>query len=721
MKYLDKKKIIYIMLLLFVTLFVSVTCFSYAFFMKDYEYHGKINIIAGTLDFKLSSKNLNGNNQITVPAETSKDVEIEVTNLNDISVEYELYYETDNNDVVVKYTTLKDNVRGTINVDSSKRILVNITNNSNTNANVTFKTQGGFLNNEFIRAGGNTIAALPLINVALDANRGNLVDDGWNLLSFSLANITKTGSDYVIRTAANTTSGAYIESRMFEDGKKYKLNFNIQKLSGTLKNIGGHAAAASNLSFKIDGVDAGNYFINANTGAINIANDENVHNIELIFTYLPNSTSAANKDIFIQPNRGFNDVVRIKITDFEATELPDTIQLEYGQEYGNLPSLTKTGYVFLGWNGKNKFNKSEYLTTEDYNISNVYKWKEISLEENTSYKINVVRFNGFDGKNNGHVLMNDSISLTSNWTAVAHEAGPNITSLNNSYTTDSSGLLYIGYYPETTNQQNLDVIWANTDIQIEKGNTMTPYEAYYVSQTTPVTQTTDHTLVAVWEKENATFVTGREFNGKIKKLSGDVNGAYNLENTTITSIRRYTDVPTQAILSNAQIISTPSSNLPIYAWFDNGTIYYYTKAIKPYMNSDSSDMFQYLSNVTNIDINTLDTSRATSMQGLFNLDINLLQLDLSNFNTLNTESIYAAFRDCQSIVSLDLSSFDLSNVTNSIQPLTRMTSLKSLKTPKNIPSGVTIELPTTLYDSNNNAYTILNSSSPTETWLTDGQ
>lgn len=40
------------------------------------------------------------------------------------------------------------------------------------------------------------------------------------------------------------------------------------------------------------------------------------------------------------------------------------------------------------------------------------------------------------------------------------------------------------------------------DIQIEKGDTATPYEPYYIKSTTPVTQTTNHTLTAIWEKND---------------------------------------------------------------------------------------------------------------------------------------------------------------------------------------------------------------------------
>ena len=55
---MDRKKIIYLGLLLIVTVIVSVTYFSYAFFTQKDEQHGKLNIVAGTLDYKIESDDL---------------------------------------------------------------------------------------------------------------------------------------------------------------------------------------------------------------------------------------------------------------------------------------------------------------------------------------------------------------------------------------------------------------------------------------------------------------------------------------------------------------------------------------------------------------------------------------------------------------------------------------------------------------------------------------
>ena len=52
---MNKKKVVYIGLLIIVSVIVTITCFSYAFLTRIDEQHGKINVVAGTLDYKIES------------------------------------------------------------------------------------------------------------------------------------------------------------------------------------------------------------------------------------------------------------------------------------------------------------------------------------------------------------------------------------------------------------------------------------------------------------------------------------------------------------------------------------------------------------------------------------------------------------------------------------------------------------------------------------------
>ena len=170
-------------------------------------------------------------------------------------------------------------------------------------------------------------------------------------------------------------------------------------------------------------------------------------------------------------------------------------EVTYGTNYGTLPTPTKSGATFLGWNGKNKFNEADYDSKDVYTIGSGYKIAPIQLKANTTYTTSVVRYNGFDGKTTYYLVNNNIPSFSSNdWNSIAHGTSPNRFI---PLTTSDDGLLYIGYY-NTASQSVFDTVWENTDVQIEEGSTKTLYEPYYVTSNVVVTEESDFTLTAIW-------------------------------------------------------------------------------------------------------------------------------------------------------------------------------------------------------------------------------
>ena len=251
-------------------------------------------------------------------------------------------------------------------------------------------------------------------------------------------------------------------------------------------------------------------------------------------------------------------------------------------------------------------------------------------------------------------------------------------------------------------------------------------------------------------KLEAIFLPGTEFSGKIKQTAGNSNSTNETTNTNITSIVRSNVLTITPTVNN--IVSTSDSSFPIYAWFSNGVIYYYTEVEHPKTNSYARNMFRGLTNLTSIDISTLDTSLTTDFDGMFFEDSSITTLDLSNFDTSNAEYMGGMFYKCNSLTSLNVSSFDtsnvleihlmfyklqqlenldisnfeLKNVTGANSMLSSMTKLKEFKTPKNYPNdaSVVITLPKTMYDQNMVGYSSLGKStnpvSPTETIIKEG-
>ena len=148
---MSKGKKIYFLVLILITILVTTFYFSYAIFSNTQEEHGKLNIVAGTLNYKIENKYVE-NDQITVNANDKIATTLKITSLNTISSKYELYYQIENNikDVKIGYASnTKDNVKGTIEANETKEIKIIIQNSSNQNVKVTFKVHGGLVNLEY--------------------------------------------------------------------------------------------------------------------------------------------------------------------------------------------------------------------------------------------------------------------------------------------------------------------------------------------------------------------------------------------------------------------------------------------------------------------------------------------------------------------------------------------------------------------------------------------
>lgn len=142
---MEKKRVIYFGGLLILTILVGISFFSYAFFTEKREYHGKLNIKVGTLDYKIDGSDVN-NNIITVNPTTDKVYIIKLTSLNNIRSKYSLYYENMSG-LSIGYDTNYGTVgEGAINANDTLTIGIRIINNSSDTKNVKIGVEGGFVN-----------------------------------------------------------------------------------------------------------------------------------------------------------------------------------------------------------------------------------------------------------------------------------------------------------------------------------------------------------------------------------------------------------------------------------------------------------------------------------------------------------------------------------------------------------------------------------------------
>ncbi len=176
----------------------------------------------------------------------------------------------------------------------------------------------------------------------------------------------------------------------------------------------------------------------------------------------------------------------------------------------------------------------------------------------------------------------------------------------------------------------------------------------------------------VHEKGEATLDNGRDVNAKLKKLSGQSSAGYTTYNDTVTAFERSDILPTSIDPNDtAHIISTSDSQIPIYAWYDEGKIYYYSSADIIIANRDLSYLFYGFGLLASLDgISGWDTSNTKYMNFMFgnvgrsitgDLSIsNISDLDISNVT--EASSMFNGFGYNAASVTLDLSNWDTSSL-----------------------------------------------------------
>ncbi|MCQ2570857.1 MAG: BspA family leucine-rich repeat surface protein [Candidatus Saccharibacteria bacterium] len=193
----------------------------------------------------------------------------------------------------------------------------------------------------------------------------------------------------------------------------------------------------------------------------------------------------------------------------------------------------------------------------------------------------------------------------------------------------------------------------------------------------------------------ATFSTGSAVNAALKELTGQSNTSFNTTNNAIKSIVMANTMSLDQE-NEARIISDPTSDIPIYAWYDNsdegGVIYLYSDAGELKMNKNSSYMFSHLDSLSSIDVLAeINTSGVENMSNMFFFDHSITSLEpLANWDTSSVKNMgfmfkgtNSTYQPSMSITSLEpLANWDTSNVTNMSNMFygnSMLTSLKGLE------------------------------------------
>ena len=202
------------------------------------------------------------------------------------------------------------------------------------------------------------------------------------------------------------------------------------------------------------------------------------------------------------------------------------------------------------------------------------------------------------------------------------------------------------------------------------------------------------------DNKNAMFDVGIEVNKKIKTLAGNTldnsKPIFNKVNfdAHITSVVRSTIEPESSNKETKNIVSAQDSELPIYMWYDSGTLYWWSEDETPSLNPDSNEFFVGLTKVTNLDtVSKFDVSTANSIEDFFyhceklpnieflenwnvsnitifnwlfcSIEVNLDLSPIANWDVSNAVSLQGTFEDLEATDDFSpVSNWNISNVTN---------------------------------------------------------
>ena len=177
----------------------------------------------------------------------------------------------------------------------------------------------------------------------------------------------------------------------------------------------------------------------------------------------------------------------------------------YNQIYGELPTPTREGYEFMGWNGKNMFTglvKGKGLNSNNgAEINNinaaVSDYIPISFNLNNNYYLS-----GLTNTLNSYIA-----AYNENKEFIGRSGGDKhkYISFNSTiFSKNVSGIegdikyIRITQYKTSNNSGTIEDI-NNIQIQLKTGTKATTYEPYYIISSTTVVQGTNHPLKAIWQ------------------------------------------------------------------------------------------------------------------------------------------------------------------------------------------------------------------------------
>lgn len=113
--------------------------------------------------------------------------------------------------------------------------------------------------------------------------------------------------------------------------------------------------------------------------------------------------------------------------------------------------------------------------------------------------------------------------------------------------------------------------------------------------------------------KSTTFDKGVNLRAKMLWLAGSLSNIHGFLKADVDSLNENAN-----FIDEDHIFSAEGEQYPIYGWYKNGNIYYYTPADNIYLNEDTSVMFMECDNLTNISgLAHVNTSKVIELDSIF--------------------------------------------------------------------------------------------------------
>lgn len=162
-----------------------------------------------------------------------------------------------------------------------------------------------------------------------------------------------------------------------------------------------------------------------------------------------------------------------------------------------------------------------------------------------------------------------------------------------------------------------------------------------------------------------------------------INLAESAEN--ITSFKRANNEPLLSTVT-FENVATDDSVYPIYIWYNNETIFWWSRDESPYLNKNSEGIFKGFVNLTDISgVKKFDTSEVENFSNLLYNCKNLENLDdLLLWDTSNVKNLNSAFEGCLKLSELKgLKHWNISSVTQMKKTFKNCSDLENIENLEN--------------------------------------